>query len=215
MPSEANDRSSAKLRTNYHMHSRFCDGQGEIEDYVKAAIALDFTSIGVSSHAPIPYANTYALREEALDEYVAEVRRLQAAYADQIEIALGSEIDVIPGNQAYYRRLLTPKGFDYFVCLLGLTLRLVILGSLTLALRILPLGGVRSMGKMPGRWLKSFMPERARFLTISLVSLSLDIWIVSSGLIMMIGIFGKMHPGIVMPLKKLFKFSPRRTLLSN
>ena len=103
------------LTTNYHMHSKFCDGQGEIEEYMRQAIALGMTSIGVSSHAPVPFANTYAIHADQLDTYCAEVRRLQAAYADQIEIAMGTEIDVIPGIQDYYATTIATKGFDYYI----------------------------------------------------------------------------------------------------
>lgn len=104
-----------QLSTNYHMHSRFCDGQGEIEDYVRFAIDHGMTSIGVSSHAPVPFANKYAIKPDHLDAYVSEVRRLQAAYADQIAIALGTEVDVIPGLQAHWAATIGQKGFDYFI----------------------------------------------------------------------------------------------------
>ncbi|MBA3825110.1 MAG: histidinol-phosphatase [Ktedonobacterales bacterium] len=103
------------LPTNYHTHSRYCDGQGEIEDYVRAAIAQGMTSLGISSHAPVPFANGYALRPEKLDAYVAEVRRLQAAHAGQIAIALGTEVDVIPGIETYFAGTILTKGFDYFI----------------------------------------------------------------------------------------------------
>ncbi len=103
------------MTTSYHMHSRFCDGQGEIEDYVQAAIAAGFTSIGTSSHAPVPFANTYAIRPDQLDAYCAEARRLQAAYTGQIEFALGSEVDVIPGLQEHFAATIQQKGFDYYI----------------------------------------------------------------------------------------------------
>jgi histidinol-phosphatase (PHP family) len=104
-----------QVTTNYHMHSRFCDGQGEIEDYVRRAVVLGFTSIGISSHAPVPFPNTYAIRPDQLAAYVAEVRRLQAEYAGQIQVALGAEIDVIPGLQDHYTATLVPLAFDYFI----------------------------------------------------------------------------------------------------
>jgi histidinol-phosphatase (PHP family) len=103
------------LTTNYHMHSRFCDGKGEIEDYVRRAIELGFTSIGTSSHAPVPFPNTYAMRPENLDAYCAEVHRLQAAYAGQIEFALASEVDVIPSLHDHFITTLVPRNFDYFI----------------------------------------------------------------------------------------------------
>ncbi len=115
MSSSAATPNGPTLSTNYHTHSRYCDGQGEIEDYVRAAIAAGMTSLGISSHAPVPFENGYALRPDKLDEYVAEVRRLQAAYAGQIEIALGTEVDVIPGIESYFTGTILTKGFDYLI----------------------------------------------------------------------------------------------------
>lgn len=103
------------LTTSYHMHSRFCDGQGEIEDYVRFALDQGFTSIGISSHGTVPFPNTYAIKPDALDAYCAEVRRLGVAYGDCIAIALGSEIDVIPALRDHFLTVLVPRGFDYFI----------------------------------------------------------------------------------------------------
>lgn len=103
------------LTSNYHTHSRWCDGQGEIEDYARAAVAAGITSLGISSHAPAPFANTYTIRPGKLGAYVAEVRRLQAAYAPQVAIALGCELDVIPAIRDFYQQTLVPQGFDYAI----------------------------------------------------------------------------------------------------
>ncbi len=103
------------VTTNYHMHSRYDDGQREIDDYAQAAIADGLTSIGMSGHAPVPFANSYAVKPEALDSYCGDVRRAAAAYAGQIEIAMGLEVDVIPGLEEHFTRTLLPRGFDYFI----------------------------------------------------------------------------------------------------
>ena len=103
------------LTTSYHTHSRFCDGQGEIEDFVRTALAHGFTSFGASSHGTVPFPNTYAIKAAELDAYCAEVRRLGTAYADRITVLLGSEIDVIPRIHAHFMTTLVPRGFDYFI----------------------------------------------------------------------------------------------------
>ena len=36
---------------NLHTHGKMCDGKDEYEDIVKRAIALNFDSIGFSSHS--------------------------------------------------------------------------------------------------------------------------------------------------------------------
>ena len=37
-------------KTNYHMHTTFCDGKNTPEEMVQEALARGFTTIGFSSH---------------------------------------------------------------------------------------------------------------------------------------------------------------------
>lgn len=105
------------LRTNYHTHSRYDDGKGEIEEYVRAAIAAGFDSYGVSCHAPVPiYAEEpYMMLRRDLPAYCNEVGRLRRTYRDQITLLRGLELDYAPGLAAYYHERILPFGFDYFV----------------------------------------------------------------------------------------------------
>jgi histidinol-phosphatase (PHP family) len=103
------------LTTNYHMHSRYDDGQSEVMDYVRAAIDRGMTSIGTSGHAPVPFPNNYAIKLETLDDYCSDVRRAAAEFAGQIEVAMGLEVDVIPGLEEHFARTILPRGFDYFI----------------------------------------------------------------------------------------------------
>lgn len=105
------------LRTNYHTHSRYCDGEGEIEEYVLAAITAGFDSYGVSSHAPVPiYAELpYMMLRRDLPTYCNEVGRLRRKYRGQITLLLGLELDYAPGLEAYYEQRIRAWGFQYFV----------------------------------------------------------------------------------------------------
>src|SRR5215471_10751358 len=105
------------LRTNYHTHSHYDDGEGEIEDYVLAAIAAGFDSYGVSGHAPVPIYSEgpYMMLRRDLPTYCNEVGRLRRKYRDQITLLLGMELDYAPGLEAYYEQRILPWGFDYFV----------------------------------------------------------------------------------------------------
>jgi len=85
------------IYSNYHTHSQYCDGHMEPEDYIKEAIRLGFDSIGFTSHAPLPFYNTYTLKEERVQEYCHEIRYLKEKYRDIIQVYLGKEIDYIPG----------------------------------------------------------------------------------------------------------------------
>ncbi len=103
------------MKSNYHTHSTFCDGSGAPEEYVKAAIAQGFTHFGFSGHSPLPFENTFAIRENEMDDYVATVRRLQQQYADQLKIYLGLEADYIPGMAENINEWKARYGLDYII----------------------------------------------------------------------------------------------------
>lgn len=96
---------------NHHTHSNFSDGNAAPEDYVLEALRLGFSTLGFSSHAPVPFKNTFALKEERMPDYRQAIRALQVKYAGRIEVYLGLEIDFIPG---------LTRDFDYYRNLLGL-----------------------------------------------------------------------------------------------
>lgn len=81
---------------NLHTHSRFCDGKEEPETYVKQAIDLGFHTLGFSSHAPVPFENTFALKEEQMNDYFSTIMNLKEKFRDQIKLLLALEIDYIP-----------------------------------------------------------------------------------------------------------------------
>lgn len=105
------------LRTNYHTHSRYCDGEGEIREYIDAAIAAGLDSYGVSSHAPlpVPMRDPWMMRLDDLPAYCAEVRALREEYRDRLPIFLALELDHVPGLESFCRERIFPHGFDYFV----------------------------------------------------------------------------------------------------
>ncbi len=103
------------MKVNYHTHSRYCDGKGELRDYVERALALGFSALGFSGHAPVPFDNTFAIHDDQYPDYCREVRALQAEYEDRIDIRLGLEIDYIPGVLEDFSGLIERGGLDYFI----------------------------------------------------------------------------------------------------
>jgi histidinol-phosphatase (PHP family) len=92
---------------NHHTHSTFCDGSKPPLNFVQTALEQDFSILGFSSHAPLPFDNGFALRDEKVDEYCQTIRSLSYAYASQLEIHLSMEIDYIPGlleDFGYWKR---------------------------------------------------------------------------------------------------------------
>lgn len=85
--------------TNYHSHCTFCDGKAPMEEFVKSAIQAGFTAYGVSSHAPLPFATRWTLKQEKVPDYLAELSLLKKKYAGQIELYAGMEIDYLNDQQ--------------------------------------------------------------------------------------------------------------------
>lgn len=103
------------LTTSYHTHNRYCDGQGEIADYAAAAVGAGLEALGVSSHAPLVFPDSSAMRAEDLPAYCAEVVRLRAAYCGRLRVHLGLEMDYLPEHADALWALVAPHRFDYLV----------------------------------------------------------------------------------------------------
>ena len=101
--------------TNYHTHSHYCDGKGELREYVELALAHGFSSLGFSGHAPLPFANSFSIHDEDYIKYCDEVRSLKEEYRGRIDIRLGLEIDYVPGVCDDFRPLIQQGGLDYFI----------------------------------------------------------------------------------------------------
>ena len=101
------------MQTNYHTHSRLCDGRGEPEEYVQVAVDRGFAALGFSSHAPLPVANDWTLTQASLPVYLKEIDRLKAAWSGRIQIYKGLEIDYIPESQAPGDTRYDSLGLDY------------------------------------------------------------------------------------------------------
>ena len=95
--------------TNYHSHCSFCDGRAPLEDFVRTAIDMGFTSYGISSHAPLPFPTRWTMKKEDVEAYLKEANDLKKKYASQIELYVGMEIDYLneESNPAidYFRRM--------------------------------------------------------------------------------------------------------------
>ena len=84
-----------------HTHTVFCDGKSDIETMCRAAHEKGLASIGFSSHAPIAkktgIKTDWHMKDEALEQYIAEVRAAQKRWSGQLDVYLGLEVDFIAG----------------------------------------------------------------------------------------------------------------------
>ncbi len=84
------------MYANHHAHTRYSDGVGEPEDYVRASLAAHFTAYGFSDHAPIPPGDVGSMNMADLPQYVRETERLRTAYAGRLKLFRSLEVDYIP-----------------------------------------------------------------------------------------------------------------------
>lgn len=103
------------LTTSYHTHNRFCDGEGEIAEYLEAAAGAGLEAVGVSSHAPLTFPNDHAMRAGDLLAYCAEVERLRESYAGRLRVHLGVEFDFIPEHAAPLWEIVAPFRFEFLI----------------------------------------------------------------------------------------------------
>lgn len=82
-------------QTNYHSHCSYCDGKGEIEDFVLSAIARDFKIYGVSTHSPLPFTAPWVIGWDEVGNYLRQIEQLKERYSSKIELLAGMEIDYL------------------------------------------------------------------------------------------------------------------------
>ena len=80
---------------NLHAHSVFCDGKNMPEEMIRDCLAAGMDSAGISIHSPLPFENGWAAKAENVAPFLAEMRRLKAAYAGRIAVYAGVEWDVL------------------------------------------------------------------------------------------------------------------------
>lgn len=101
--------------SNYHGHSHYCDGKGELEDYVKAALEIGMKTMGFSTHAPLPFKCLWTMNKEDLPTYRAEITRLQEKYKGQIQLYASLEVDYIPEVMSPDHKIIKQLNLDYTI----------------------------------------------------------------------------------------------------
>ncbi len=103
------------MKTNYHMHTTWCDGRNTPEEMIEAALARGFGEIGFSSHARLPDIVEGNLTPTSAVLYAREIRALAKKYAGRICVKLGVEADYIPGGTTPEKARYAHLGLDYLI----------------------------------------------------------------------------------------------------
>lgn len=100
----------ALMWSNFHTHTDFCDGKGEVSTFVRKAIELNMKGLGFSSHAPLPFECAWCMNENSFQVYLHEIETMRQTHPE-IDVYAGLESDYIPG-------VVSPqqfKGLDYVI----------------------------------------------------------------------------------------------------
>jgi histidinol-phosphatase (PHP family) len=82
-----------------HNHTPLCNhAEGEIEEYIEAAIQKGTKVFGFSDHAPMDFDPAYRMKFEDMKMYEARVKSAKERYKEKIEILLGYEVDYLEGH---------------------------------------------------------------------------------------------------------------------
>ena len=102
---------------DYHVHTRFSDGEGEPAQCVERALTLGLPEIGFADHfAPrcVDSKGDYSIGVAHLEAYVSTVREATARYPE-IAVLLGVEADYVPGAEEELDQVLTAFPLDYVI----------------------------------------------------------------------------------------------------
>jgi histidinol-phosphatase (PHP family) len=103
------------------MHTAHSHGQNSTADMFRAAARKGLTIIGFSEHSPRPdgyaYPTDYQEKLKAgFPDYVREVGELaEEGKGEGITVALGLEVDYIPGQEAFADTLRKAYPYDYII----------------------------------------------------------------------------------------------------
>lgn len=103
------------IKTNYHTHTYLCKhAEGLPEDYIKKAIELGYTEIGISDHGPLfkPWQRRMTM-DEFHNIYLKNLNESIDKYSNKIKIYKGLELEYFPIFIKHYQELL--KYVDYLI----------------------------------------------------------------------------------------------------
>jgi histidinol-phosphatase (PHP family) len=96
---------------SFHTHSTFCDGKSTIDEMCEEAVKQQFISVAFTSHAPVPFKNSYSLKFDQIDDYKQAIIKVSEDYKGKLGIYIGLEADFVPSQTISFdnwRKLMNP-----------------------------------------------------------------------------------------------------------
>ena len=117
------------IPSDFHTHTKYCDGKNTVEEMVKAAVDKGMTALGFSGHSYAPYDLDCCMTPEDTAQYRKDVAKYKELCDGIIKIYCGIEQDIyapapeqpydyIIGSVHYIGDLNEPVPVDYKLVLL-------------------------------------------------------------------------------------------------
>ena len=100
---------------NFHTHSIYSDGKSQPREIVEEAIRQGFSAIGFSEHSPLPFDNTFSVKDYDMPKYVAEIAQLKEEFKDKIEVYCALEADYISNTSETFSVTQEKYHLDYLI----------------------------------------------------------------------------------------------------
>ncbi len=92
--------------TNFHTHTKYCDGSATVEEMVGEAVRRGFSALGFSGHGYTTFDTSYCMRPDSTRLYRQDVLKARERYGEELEIYCGIEQDLFSTIDG---------GFDYVI----------------------------------------------------------------------------------------------------
>jgi histidinol-phosphatase (PHP family) len=97
-----------------HVHTkRSHHGQGDLEDFVVAALHKNIRILAFVEHAPLSFDHEHRMTMDETITYLEECWRLKMVYAPSIEVLAGLEVDYLPCCESATRSMVSDLPLDF------------------------------------------------------------------------------------------------------
>lgn len=104
------------MHIDLHNHTTLCNhATGTMDEYIQKAISEGIEVFGFSCHAPMAFDEKYRMSLADLPNYCADIKALQATYADKITILSALEVDYILNKPELIEEAVKSYPFDYLI----------------------------------------------------------------------------------------------------
>lgn len=101
-------------KCNFHTHSIYCDGKSPINEFVEEASMRQYSQLGFSSHAPVPFANDFGIKTDEIPSYHQEISSQQQQHPE-LTLYAGLECDYIPGMSQPFEMYKNKYQLDFII----------------------------------------------------------------------------------------------------